>query len=72
MEIRVNIAKRSKVTNGDVIKALFPDTKIITQYDNPFGDRFIVFTLNNEDQQVNLDWWDAPFIPKTVMKEQIQ
>ncbi len=59
-KITVNAIKiPPNATNGDVIKVLFPDTKIITQYDNPFGDRFILFTLNNEDQQVNLDWWNA-------------
>ena len=49
------------MTNGEKIKELFPDTKIITQYDNPFGDRFMVFTLNNEDMQVNIDWWNAEY-----------
>lgn len=49
------------MTNGEKIKEIFPDTKIITQYDNPFGDRFIVFTLNNEDMQVNIEWWNAPY-----------
>jgi hypothetical protein len=49
------------MTNGEKIKEIFPDTKIITQYDNPFGDRFIVFTLNNEDMQVNIEWWNAEY-----------
>ena len=49
------------MTNGEKLKEIFPDTKIITQYDNPFGDRFMVFTLNNEDMQVNIDWWNAEY-----------
>ena len=49
------------MTNGEKIKEIFPDTKIITQYDNPFGDRFMVFTLNNEHMEVNIDWWNAEY-----------
>lgn len=49
------------MTNGEKIKEIFPDIKIITQYDNPFGDRFMVFTLNNEDMQVNIEWWNAEY-----------
>jgi hypothetical protein len=49
------------MTNGEKIKEIFPDTKINTQYDNPFGDRFIVFTLNNEDMQVNIEWWNVEY-----------
>ena len=49
------------MTNGEKIKEVFPDSKIITQYDNPFGDRFMVFTLNNEDMQVNIEWWNAEY-----------
>ena len=48
-------------TNGDMLQTLFPDIKVITQFDNPFGDRFILFTLNNNDIQVELDWWNAPY-----------
>lgn len=54
------------MTNGEKIKEVFPNTKIITQYDNPFGDRFMVFTLNNEDMQVNIDWWNAEYKESTT------
>lgn len=54
------------MTNGEKIKEIFPNTKIITQYDNPFGDRFIVFTLNNEDMQVNIEWWNAEYKEPTT------
>jgi len=54
------------MTNGEKIKEIFPNTKIITQYDNPFGDRFIVFTLNNEDMEVNLNWWNAEYKEPTT------
>lgn len=57
------------MTNGEKIKEIFPDTKIITQYDNPFGDRFMVFTLNNEDMQVNIDWWNAEYKEPTTKNE---
>lgn len=61
MVLTINFPQRRKPTNGEVLQALFPDIKIITQYMNPFGDEFMVFTLNNEDQQVSLDWWDKPY-----------
>lgn len=54
------------MTNGEKLKEIFPDIKIITQYDNPFGDRFMVFTLNNEDMQVNIDWWNAEYKEPTT------
>jgi len=54
------------MTNGEKLKEIFPDTKIITQYDNQFGDRFIVFTLNNEDMQINLNWWNAEYKEPTT------
>ena len=57
------------MTNGEKIKEIFPDTKIITQYDNPFGDRFMVFTLNNEDMQVNIDWWNAEYKEPTTKND---
>lgn len=54
------------MTNGEKIKEIFPNTKIITQYDNPFGDRFMVFKLNNETMQVNLNWWNAEYKEPTT------
>ena len=57
------------MTNGEKIKEVFPDTKIITQYDNPFGDRFMVFTLNNEDMQVNINWWNAEYKEPTTKND---
>lgn len=54
------------MTNGEKIKEIFPNTKIITQYDNPFGDRFIVFTLNTKDMQVNIEWWNAEYKEPTT------
>lgn len=61
MFLTINIPKRNRPTNGEILQALFPDVKIITQYTNPFGETFIAFTLNNEDQQVNLNWWNEPY-----------
>lgn len=57
------------MTNGEKIKEIFPDTKIITQYDNPFGDRFMVFTLNNEDMQVNIEWWNAEYKEPSIKND---
>lgn len=64
MFLTINIPKRNKPTNGELLRALFPDIKIITQYMNSFGDEFMVFMLNNEDQQVNLEWWNASYVVK--------
>jgi hypothetical protein len=49
------------VTNGEMMLSIFPNIKIITQYSNPFGDMFMLFAINNEDCQVSLDWWNAPY-----------
>ena len=57
------------MTNGKKLKETFPDTKIITQYDNPFGDRFMVLTLNNEDMQVNIEWWNAEYKEPTTKND---
>ena len=57
------------MTNGEKIKEIFPNSKIITQYDNPFGDRFMVFTLNNEDMQVNINWWNAEYKEPTTKND---
>ena len=57
------------MTNGEKIQEIFLDIKIITQYDNPFGDRFMVFTLNNKVMQVNLDWWNAEYKEPTTKND---
>ena len=54
------------MTNGEKIKEIFPNIKIITQYDNPFGDRFMVFRLNNENMQINMEWWNTEYKEPTT------
>ena len=63
---RINMLLDKHCNNGDMLQALFPDIKVITQFDNPFGDRFMLFTLNNNDVQVELDWWNAPYEVKQL------
>ena len=66
MILTINIPKRNRPTNGEILQVLFPDIKIITYYADPHGKELVPFTLNNEDQQVSLDWWDKPYeIPKS-------
>lgn len=60
------------MTNGEKLQSVFPDTKIITQFDNPFGDRFMLFTLNDEDMQVNMDWWNAEYKEPTIQERQAE
>ena len=48
-------------TNGDVIKALFPDAKT-TEY----GDCLVDFTYQTESQFFTLDWWNAPYERRRV------
>ena len=55
------------MTNGEKLKEIFQDVKIITQYD--IGDSFIVFTLNNVDMQVNIDWWNAEYKEPTTKND---
>jgi len=44
-----------KATNGDVIKAMFPqDEEIILDT--------IIFKLNGSKCRVSVDWWNAPYI----------
>lgn len=44
-----------KATNGDVIKAMFPqDEEIISDT--------IIFKLNGSKCRVSVDWWNTPYI----------
>ena len=60
----INMLLDKHSSNGDMLQALFPDIKVITQLVDPLGNQFILFTLNNNDVQVELDWWNAPYEEK--------
>ena len=61
--LRINIPKRGqKVTNGDVIKALFPDIEIA---DIPCLDKVYTGIPFGKYIGVNIncmrDWWNSPY-----------
>ena len=51
-------------TNGDVIKTMFPNAKIIE-----YGDCLVDFTYQTESQFFTLDWWNAPYKAEGGEKE---
>ena len=55
MIITINIPKRAHPTNGDVIKALFPNAEINYGLNGVVGVKFIHMTV------FDLDWWNAPY-----------
>lgn len=60
--IRKGKSLPDNATNGDVIKALFSnDVKVITQYDDVFGERFIYLRVGTEKIDLKWDWWNAPY-----------
>ena len=53
--LRINIPKRGqKVTNGDVIKAVFPKAEVIEK-------RAVVMVGISRMIVFDLDWWNAPY-----------
>lgn len=56
--LRINIPKRGqKVTNGDVIKALFPDIKVYecSGYAHSSNKSSVLL------EHMSSDWWNAPY-----------
>lgn len=54
--LRINIPKRGqKVTNGDVIKALFPDGSQVK------GASIYIMNDNKSNISYDFDWWNAPY-----------
>jgi len=51
------------VTNGDVIKAMFPDVTIIDRLTDLDGNVFayVVSGLGNDTKVFEKDWWNAPY-----------
>ena len=47
-------------TNGDVIKAIFPDAKI-TEYLDLVQVEIIVKGLNLVEIECDINWWNAPY-----------
>lgn len=47
-------------TNGDMVKAIFPDAKI-TEYLDLVQVEIIAKGLNLVDSECDVNWWNAPY-----------
>lgn len=57
MEIGINIPKRGRPSNGDVIKTLFPAIEAERR-----DDVVDVYGLSSFSVTFKQDWWDAPYV----------
>ena len=55
MILTIHIPKRNKVTNGDMIKAIFPNAKI------NFNGFIVECELEEFGFNVEESWWNAPY-----------
>ena len=46
------------VTNGDIIKAIFPNGDL---HDYDYYDGYVIYKLNYRDFKFDKDWWNAPY-----------
>lgn len=49
------------MTNGDVIKAMFPFKEFNGLYNNIHKSDYVIFDLNGFYMRVSDDWWNAPY-----------
>ena len=67
MMLTVNIPKRGRIlTNGDVIKAVFPHIRAFENdtMDDMYGGLVDVYGMGVDDEDVTiftLEWWNAPY-----------
>ncbi len=60
----------SEVTNGDVIKLLFPQIKTIPSVNDSLLRVFYLDSNNREDYELfDADWWNAPYKAESGDKE---
>lgn len=57
---QIVIEKRGKVTNGDVLKAVFPNAQD-WEYEKPDMIAGHYMVLGDTVKIFNLDWWNAPY-----------
>lgn len=50
-------------TNGDIIKAMFPNAQIDYHKANELVEEYVTFYINGCDtcQDYTLEWWNAPY-----------
>ena len=53
--------KTDNMTNGDVIKAMFPFKEFNGLYNNIHKSDYVIFDLNGFYMRVSDDWWNAPY-----------
>ena len=58
MTIKINQPRCRQITNGDVIKTLFPD--LDWRYDSEY-DVFTSHIDGTHRQYFDASWWDAPY-----------
>ena len=52
---------RGNVTNGDMIKTMFPNI-VCETYEDDYGNKYVVWTLDGKNHhQFELAWWKAPY-----------
>ena len=54
-----NIFIHENATNGDVIKAVFPNTNI--EYWAEYSTYNVEFPNDNDVKHFSYDWWNAPY-----------
>ncbi len=63
MRIDIDPSVYGIITNGDVIKALFPDAKITDHFElgTPIGNIIYIRLCKYQEMRVQQDWWNAPY-----------
>lgn len=56
MTLTIHVSQRNKVTNGDMIKSLFPELKI-----NETNKGFVLIQSETENISIWNNWWNAPY-----------
>ena len=54
---------KSGATNGDVIKAMFPNAKITDHFElgTPIGNIIYIRLCKYQEMRVQQEWWNAPY-----------
>lgn len=61
--IKKGVAIPEGATNGDIIKAMFPNAQIDYHKANELVEEYVTFYINGCDtcQDYTLEWWNAPY-----------
>jgi hypothetical protein len=67
MLMTINIPKRSNITNGDVILAVIPDSKI-KEIDHENKCVYVDFPQNKTIESFDIEWWFKSYSGKENIK----